>query len=233
MSGLGLERISLESSGSTTIGIFALPVEIRQQIFKLVLAVPESLYLFQDSGSPLESFMPSKPRAWLALLYTNRRLSYEARSVLYSANRFTLEEVEIANYRSNILKSFINGIGSLNSGFLSELRISFPATERVDDQQGAIRLRENTLQNLQLLRNECTGLRTLEALVYSKGCHYLITEDQDNPHFAHDVLVKINSEFRKIASLNIIIVRFCSGSPGPSIKNFLESLGWVVLVGGA
>jgi hypothetical protein len=232
MSGLGLERISLEPSGSTAVGIFALPVEIRHQIFKLVLAVPDSLYLFQDPGSPLESFMPSKPRAWLALLYTSRRVSYEARSVLYGANRFTLEEVEIANYRSNILKSFINGIGSVNAGFLSKLRISFPATERVDDQQGEIRLREDTLQNLQLLRNECTGLRTLEALIYGKGCRYLITEDQDNPHFAHDVLVKIDSEFRKIASLNTIIVRFCSGSPAPSIRNFLEILGWVVLVGG-
>lgn len=131
MSGLG---IPLESSASTAVGIFILPVEIRQQIFKLVLAVPKSVYLFQDSGSLLESFIPSRPRVWLALLYTNRRLSYEARSVLYGANRFTLEEVEISNYRSNILKSFINGIRSFNSDFLSELRISFPATERVDNE---------------------------------------------------------------------------------------------------
>jgi hypothetical protein len=63
----------------------------------IIKPVPEPLYLFQDPGSPLEIFMPNKPRAWLALLYTSRRVSYEARSVLYGANRFSLEEVEIAN----------------------------------------------------------------------------------------------------------------------------------------
>jgi hypothetical protein len=40
--------------------------------------------------------------------------------------------VEIASYRSNILKSFLNSIGPLNAGFLSHLLISFPWPERVD-----------------------------------------------------------------------------------------------------
>ncbi|KAJ5469733.1 hypothetical protein N7539_009351 [Penicillium diatomitis] len=232
MSGRESQRTTSQPPEPTVAGLFVLPVEVRYRIFKLVLAVPDSLYLFQDRGSPLESFMPYKPHAWLALLYTCRRLSYEARSVLYGANRFTLEEVEIANYRSNILRSFIKGIGSVNAGFLSNLRISFPATERVHGQEGEIRLREDDLQNLQLLQNKCTGLGTLEALIYGQSCQYLITEDQDNPQFAYDLLAKIDSEFRKIASLGTIIVRYCSGSPDSSIRDFLESMGWVVLVGG-
>lgn len=121
--------------------------------------------------------------------------------------------MEIASYRSNILKSFINSVASVNAGFLSHLRISFPATERVDGQSGEIRLREDTLQNLQLLRIECIELKRLEALIYGKSSRCLITEDPDSTQFALDVLVKINTELRRMASLNTIIVWLCSGSP--------------------
>lgn len=232
MSGLRSEKRPSRPSVSAAVGILTLPVEIRYDIFKRLLAVPEALYLFQDPGSLMEAFMPNKPHAWLALLHTSRQISYEARVVLYGSNRFTLEEVEVASYRSNILKSFINSIGSVNASFLSQLRISFPATERVDGQSGEIRLREDTLQRLQLLQNECTGLKTLEALIYGKSSSYLITEDQDNIKLVRDVLVEIDTEFRRIASLNTIIVRFCSGSPAAWVKDFLEGLGWIVLIGG-
>ena len=56
-------------------------------------------------------------------------------------------------------------MGSINARLLTHLRISFPATERVDDRSGETRLREDTSQNLQLIRNECTGLKPLETLV--------------------------------------------------------------------
>jgi hypothetical protein len=140
--------------------------------------------------------------------------------------------VEIANYRSNILRSFITSIGPVNAGFLPRLRISFPATERAHDQSGEIRLREDALQNLQLLRNECTGLKTLETLVYDKSSTYLLTESSDNTQSARDVLVRINAELKGIASLYKIIVRFCNDSPTPWIRGCLEELGWIVLIGG-
>lgn len=223
---------SSQTSSSTAVGIFILPIEIRYDIFRRVLAVPEPLYLFQDPGCPLEAFMPNRPRAWLALLYTSRQVSHEARAVLYGANHFTLEEVEITNYRSNILKSFITSIGPVNAGFLTRLRISFPATEKAHDQLGEIRLREDAVQNLQLLRNNCTGLKKLETLVYDKSSTYLLTESLDNTQSARDVLVRMNAELKGIVSLNTIIVRFCSDSPAPWVRGCLEDLGWIVLIGG-
>ncbi|KAJ5471800.1 hypothetical protein N7539_008778 [Penicillium diatomitis] len=134
MSGLELEKLPSLSPKSTAAGLLVLPVEIRHRIIRLVLAVPDSPYFFQDSGGPLECFMPRKPGAWLALLYTCQQLSHDARSILYGANRFILEEVETRNHRSNVLGLFIRRIGSVNAGFLSTLRISFPTTELADDQ---------------------------------------------------------------------------------------------------
>lgn len=51
--------------------------------------------------------------------------------------------------------------------------------------------------------------------------------------FIREVLWDINVRFRAIASLNRIIVRVYSGSPAPSVREFLQELDWVVLVGGA
>jgi hypothetical protein len=71
----------------------------------------------------------------------------------------------------------------------------------------------------------------LESLVYGKSSKYL-TECSDNTQSVRDVLVRITAELRSIASLNTIIVRFCSGIPAPWIKARLEDLGWIVLIGG-
>jgi hypothetical protein len=109
--------------------------------------------------------------------------------------------------------------------------MAFFATERTDDQSGRIKLRADSLQTLQLLRNECTGLKTLEALVYDQSSSYLVTEGEENTESVRDVLLKIDAELRGIASLRKIIVRVYNGSPTSSIRDFLEGLGWVVLIG--
>lgn len=72
----------------------SLPIEIRNNIYQKVLALPQPLHLFQDPGYPVESFIPGKPYLWLALLYTNRQISEKARAVLYRFNSFTFQKVE-------------------------------------------------------------------------------------------------------------------------------------------
>ena len=233
------ESPHLQSSSSTADGIFsifALPIEIRYEIFKRVFALSDPLYLFQDSGKPVRSSLPPgkcKPHAWLDLLYTSQETSREARAILYGTNCFTIEEVEITGYRSNILKSFLNGIGKYNAGFLAHLQISFPATTVEDGQLEGIRLREDAQQNLLLLREKCTRLRTLELRVHSKSSLHLITALQNHMGDAHDVLMKINDELRSIVSLNKIIINICSGSVSDSAKRTLDCLGWTVWIGGA
>jgi hypothetical protein len=218
------------SSSESVLGFLRLPIEIRNDIYQRVLTLSNPLYLFQDPGSRVETFSPEIHSQWLAFLYINRQIYYEARAVLYGRNHFTLMEVEIAQHRSSLLKSFINTIGPLNAGFLSHISISFPATENrktSEDQPGKIRLREDSLQSLQLLQTQCTRLRTLETLVSGKNYTNLIKADNQ---FAREALSEVNAQFRGIASLNKIIVRIYSGTPSPSTREFMQGLGWVVLL---
>lgn len=231
---------------------FSLPIETRCDIYKRVLVLPQSLYLFQDPGCPIEAFVPGKPYRWLALLYVNRQISAEASGILYGRNYFVLREVEkppaaTTTRRPSLVKSFLNCIGPVNAGLLSHLCINFPATERMeggkegegkqsDSGDHEIRFREESMHILHLLQKHCAGLRILEMLLYgSQHSHSsaLLQEDQlANNKFVREVLWDINARFRAIASLNRIIIRVYSGSPAPSVREFLQGLGWVVLVGG-
>ncbi|KAL2812449.1 hypothetical protein BDW59DRAFT_155283 [Aspergillus cavernicola] len=216
---------------SASVNFFSLPIAIRNHIYKRVLAVPHPLYLFQDTGSRVEVFAPERPRQWLALLYTNRQISDDARAILYAVNKFTVEEVGPSQHPGNLLKSFLDCIGSVNAGFLSHLCITFPALERVEGRSGEIRLAEGGFQNLQRLQKECCKLRTLETLVYGKTSGDLFQEDLNNNQFLREVLMEIDTQLRGIDSLEKIIVRISSGSPAPSVREFLQGFGWVVSPG--
>ncbi|KNG82897.1 hypothetical protein ANOM_008191 [Aspergillus nomiae NRRL 13137] len=210
---------------STHTGFSDLPIYLRNRIYRQVLAVSHPIFLFQDPRCPIESFTPEKPSQSLALLYTNRQVSKEAKAVLYSTNEFALEES--TKRQASLVKSFLNCIGPANAGFLSYLRMDFPAIERVDGQLGEIKIGEDGLQTLRLLQEQCTNLKTLETLVY--GPNYgLLTDQEINVQLLRDVLEDINTQFRAIESLDRIIVKVCSGSASPPTIEFMEELGWIV-----
>jgi hypothetical protein len=103
--------------------------------------------------------------------------------------------------------------------------------QRIEDQLGEVRLREDSLQILQLLQELCTELETLETLNYGQDFTGLIKEDKINTKFVREVLLETNAQFRGISSPDKIIVRVYSGAPASSAREFLEGLGWVVLLG--
>ncbi|KAL4920387.1 hypothetical protein BDW62DRAFT_177399 [Aspergillus aurantiobrunneus] len=226
-----MEEPASQRTISASVNFFSLPTEIRSYIYKLVLAVPQPLYLFQDTGSPLRVFAPGKPRCWLALLYTNRQISAEASAILYDANQFILEEVSSLQHGGRLLRSFLDCIRPVNRGFLSHLCITFPALQRIEGRPGEISLTEAGLQSLERLRKECSNLKTLETLVYGINSRNLFREDLDNSQSFRGVLMEINTQLRGIDCLNKIIVRFSSGSPSLSVREFLQGLGWVVIPG--
>ncbi|KAK2756387.1 hypothetical protein FQN54_005279 [Arachnomyces sp. PD_36] len=221
------ENALATSAPSASIGFLSLPVELRDIIYKQVLILLRPVYLFQDRGGPLGSFIPGKPSQWRALLYVSRQISDEARVVLYSSNQFNIQEVPTKYDQGRVLRSFLDCIGPTNTRLLSRLCVNFPATEKVEGQEGKIRLREDALQWLQLLQRECPNLKTLETLVYSNDSSELI-EERDSTQLVRDVLLGIDGQFRAIASLDRIIVRVTSGTPSPSVKEFLQGLGWAV-----
>lgn len=208
-----------------------LPAEARNNIYERVLAVPHPLHMFQEPGCPVETFAPEKPYRWLSLLYTNRQVSAEAIKALYGMNHFVLEEMETKRRGDGLLISLLRSIGPVNAGLLSHLSMNFPAMERVEGQSGEPRIREDSLHNLHQLKEQCTGLKTLETFIYGQNASLLTEESQNNARSVQKILSQINSEFRGIASLENIVVRVCSGSLDSPTREYMEQLGWVVLRG--
>jgi len=212
------------------IGIFRLPVDIRNNIYRRVLVVPHPLYLFQDTGSQVvETFAPDRPFRWLALLHTNRQIHDEARAVLYGSNHFHF--MDTTQRQGGLLQSFFNCIGSVNAGLLSYLCINFPVAQREDGHPGKVMLREDDLYSLKLLQEKCTKLMTLETLIYGRDSKRLINPSHDDSQFVQEALSQIDAQLKAISSLKKIIVRSYDGTPTPSVLEMMQGLGWVVLPG--
>ncbi|OJJ72031.1 hypothetical protein ASPBRDRAFT_43432 [Aspergillus brasiliensis CBS 101740] len=210
-----------------------LPLKIRNNIYKQVLAIPHPLHIFQDPGCPLEAFAPEKPCFWLALTCVNRLISNETRKILYSVTQFTLQEMETTCHQGTLLESFLNCIGATNSGILSHLCVNFPAIERLSGASGEIRLTEHGLRRLLLLRQSCTGLKTLEILIFGQLTSNLFINDQIN-EFARKIFLEVDAQIRGIAPLNTIVVRiYTSSIPPVAVREFLQRLGWTVKLGDA
>jgi hypothetical protein len=216
-----------QRTSSLAISFFTLPREIRNDIYRRVLVVAHPLFLFQDTGSRVETFAPDRPFRWPALLYTNRQVHDEASAVLYGLNHFTFE-VEM-QHQFGPLQSFLNCIGPVNAGLLSHLSINFPVAESVEGQPGKVTLREDDLRSLKLLQEKCTHLTTLETLVYSQNSRRLINASHDDSQFIREALSQINAQLKAISTLREIIVKFNDGHPTPSVMELMQDLGWVVL----
>ncbi|KAK3938230.1 hypothetical protein QBC46DRAFT_318122 [Diplogelasinospora grovesii] len=212
-----------------SISFVGLPKGIRQDIYKRVLVVAHPIYLFQDGGSRVETFAPDRPTRWLALLYVNQQVRGEARAVLYGMNRFNL--VDTRQQEVGLLRSFLNCIGFVNADLLSHLSISFPVAERMEDQPGEVKIREDGLQSLRLLQEKCTNLTTLEMFIHSKNSSFLTKTDEDSSHLAQEALPRIDAQLKAIPSLKKIIVRVYIGALPPLVTDLMQGLGWVVLFG--
>lgn len=70
----------------------------------------------------------------------------EARAVLYGINKFIFEN--IFKCQDSLLDFFFIYIRSVNTGFLSCLRVNFLVIENIDDILDNIQLREDGLQSL-------------------------------------------------------------------------------------
>jgi hypothetical protein len=210
---------------SATVNFLDLPKGIRNDIYENVLAVPHPLYLFQEPNSRVETFAPEKPSRWLPILLTNRQICREASAILYGTNHFHL--VDTTQQQLGLLRSFLDCIGSVNAASLSHLCINFPVLEEVDHQVGEVKLRDDSLGSLKLLREKCTTLSRLETLGHNKRNSVFRRTDDT----LHKVLLLIDEQFKAIYSLEKIIVRVVAGDGVPTTlaKNFMQGLGWVLV----
>ena len=227
VSGSRPENRSSQPAGSAGTSFFSLPRGIRNKIYQRVLIVPHPVVLFQDAGSRVETFAPDRPVRWLSLLYINRQMHSEAIPILYGMNNFCL--LDSTPQQVYLLQAFLDCIGSVNSGLLSHLCINFPVAERIEDQPGKVKLRDDSLQSLKLLRERCTNLTTVETYLYWKTSTSLIITDPDNSQSILDGLSQIDAQLKAFPSLNRVIVRVFGWTPTPSLIGLMRGLGWLVL----
>ncbi|KAF2228002.1 hypothetical protein BDZ85DRAFT_10796 [Elsinoe ampelina] len=203
--------------------LLSLPLHVREAILTYVLAVAQPLYLFRDHPSRIEVFAPAKPRQWTALLYTNRQLSRESSAVLYASNAFAL--LDQAEEQTSLLRLFLDRIGPTNSAALNWLCLDFPLFQR---QAGKFEIHHDSLQRVELIRQHCDGLTTLEFglnAVSKRNLEDTLTSGSEN---AHDVLAELDNAVRTISSLGTIVARVHGGALHPDIARAAQKLGWVV-----
>jgi hypothetical protein len=217
-----------ESAGSAAFKFLHLPKEIRIYIYCKVLTVPHALYLFQEPNAHVELFAPDKPHRWLALLLTNRQTRNEASVELYGTNQFHL--VDTTPQQVKLLQTFLDIIGSENAASVSRLPINFPVLEDEYGRPGDVKFRDDSLQSLELLRENCTKLSTLEILVHSKSNSVFKRADDS----LQQALLLIDAQLKTIPSLGKIVVpvKARDGAPTSAAKEIMQGLGWVVVDNG-
>ena len=207
-------------------GFFNLPQKARYNIYERMLIVAHPIYIFQDVGSGVEMFAPETPPRWLALLYVDRQMNYEARAILYGMNKFAL--LNTKRHQVGLLQSFTECIGLVNTSFLSHLCIDFPVIEA---QPGEPKLKEDDLQSLKLIQKECTNLRTLETHIHNYDSSKISKMDQESYKFYQEAFSQFDVQLKAIPSLAKIILRVSGGTPTPSVMEFMQGFEWTILPG--
>lgn len=203
---------------------FGLPREIRDSIYRRVLYVSHPLYLFQDTGSQVETFAPDRPHRWLALLQVNRQIHVEAAETLFGVNHFAL--LDEKRPKDDLLEAFLTCIGAANSASLSHLSVDFPGLECSAE---GLKIKDDSLKRLKLLQEFCDNLKTLEISFSVKHVRELDQVTGESQQRANEALSQINSQLRAISSLNTIIVRVTGPKPALSAMDCMRTLGWTIL----
>lgn len=210
-----------KSSKAATTNLLSLPRKIRQQIYEGVLRLYHPLYLFQEADR-VGVFAPDKPSQWLALLFTSRAVVVEASEVLYGKNKFSL--LDKTPQEAVLLRNFLHSIGIVNAGSLSHLGINLPTFV------GHIThntLREDGLQNLTLIRELCTSLKTVEFFIHSTNSMGL-TRGGVASQSLYDALLQIQRLLEAMPNLERVLITSYDGVLVPEALETINTLGWIV-----
>jgi len=184
---------------------FDIAREIRLKIYSELLVLSESIVFvanYGSSSSPLFRF--KRDELCLALLRINKRMYSEANTLLYFNNRFQFPEVFTSTSsatNSAHIASFLHQIGS-QASHIRHICIPFPTFNY--PQPDSARLHKMHVKNLDLVRDTCTSIRTLELLV-SPNCENYVLSDSS---IAAEALDLLDNHFKNIPSLKEIVINF-------------------------
>jgi hypothetical protein len=153
-----------------------------------------------------------------AILLANKRAHHEASPLLYSRNRFRLDQ--------GFLTLFLDHIGPQNASFLRHICIAFPAF--VDYHLGSVTLKEDSIRTLERIRNNCTNLATLETSLRFRTIIAMESAiDIDSPRAAA-ALSLVGARFKAISLLKEIIVNVYDRPLSCNLREEMRDCGWTI-----
>ena len=209
---------------------FDLPPELRLQIYSELLVLPEPTVFVVDFG-PWVPPPRRRKRYGLcpALLRINKKVYSEANAMLYSDNQFLFLDI-ITNTSSatdsTYLASFLDQIGSRAAQFR---HITIPCPTFEDLPSHRVRLDEADVENLKLVRDTCTNIKTIELYV----SYTLITHLCDYLPIAAEALHFLDTQFKNIPSLKEVVINFevnYDEDPSDNLTKTMHDYGWAVKV---
>lgn len=207
--------------------------EARSDAYSKLLVASGPVFVFQESTSrPVEFFSPGKPTQWPALALAKCREYNEqvTNAVFYGSNHFHLVDTTTRR-ETSILQAFVGSITSINARLLSHLSLSFPALEAVQGRSEASGLQQDGMRSLKLLQDKCANLRTLELSVHHGNAFGLVEEAPGNSQSLNEAVSQVDTQLKAISSLERIVIRYYHDRPTPGVRQLMQGLGWIVLMG--
>jgi hypothetical protein len=204
--------------------------EIRLKIFSELLVLSEPIDFVADYGPPSPPlFRRRRDGLYPAILRVSRMMHLEASPLLYSNNRFQFPEVFTSTPSaptSAHIGPFLHQIGS-RASLIHYICIPF-FTFHYPQPARAI-LHEAHVRNLQLIRDTCTSIQTLELLIPPERYNYALSHSP----IATEALDLLNTRLKSILSLKEIIVHFQVYPEGDASNDLMKKMnnyGWAVNV---
>ncbi|KAG4430265.1 hypothetical protein IFR05_014261 [Cadophora sp. M221] len=191
-----------------TMNFFGLPKEIRLQIYSELLVLPEPIVFVADYGPPSPPLFRSNRNGLCpALLQVNKQAHSEASSLLYSNNRFRFPNIFTSRPSatdSAHIAPFLCQIGS-QASLIHCICITIPAFPTFyDSQQDRAMFHEAHIKNLELIRDTCTSITTLELSVPPDRANDVF----DDSPIAAETLDLLDTRLKAIPSLKETVVNF-------------------------
>jgi hypothetical protein len=228
--GAGITNLDTTSIPSTEMKFFDIAPEIRLKIYSELLVLPEPIVFVANYGpSSPPLFRSGRDGLCPALLCVNKMVYSEANALLYSDNRFRFPKVFTSTPSatdSAHISPFLHQIGSQASN-IRHICVPFPTFDY--PQPDRARLHEAHIKNLELVRDTCTSIRTLELLVSPDCVNYALSGSP----IAAEALDLLDTHFKNIPSLKEIVIDFevyPEQDPSDDLTKKMHDYGWTIKV---
>lgn len=189
----------------------SLPAEIRIEIYKHLLIGRRPI-------SPWSIHHKLVPN----LLFTNKMIFHEARSLLY---RYSCFDFTSRSYGQ--ICQFFDVIGRTKTSHIQYIRVDFPQLRDIEDN---VSLTKDSALTMALIQSRCTGLKCLIAAPHDTESMEYKLDWFDNPKICDRALAMVDAHFRAIPSLREIIIEVYEHGPSSYIRKNMKNLRWTLVL---